>query len=103
MKFLFPFCIALVVASGLRAAEPAFTKDVAPILNKYCAACHNADDFEGKLSLESFDAAMKGGKQGAVITPGVGAQSRLIRVLTGAAKPTMPPEDNEAPKAEEVA
>src|SRR5690606_19402603 len=38
----------------------------------------------------------------AAITPGHGDLSRLVRVLTGQAKPAMPPEDNEAPKPEEI-
>ncbi|MBC8354243.1 MAG: hypothetical protein H8E66_19795 [Planctomycetes bacterium] len=89
-----------------RAAEPItpdYVKDVAPILKKYCAGCHNADDAEGKLSLESFVDLQKGGKHGAAIVPGQAESSRLIRVLTGAANPMMPPEDNEAPNEAELA
>ncbi|HTN76207.1 MAG TPA: c-type cytochrome domain-containing protein, partial [Pirellulaceae bacterium] len=99
-------CLLLLIlsTSSLEAADaPQYNRDVAPILTKYCTACHNADDKEGKLSLESFDAAMLGGANGAVITPRSGEQSRLIRVLNGAAKPVMPPKDNDAPTAAEVA
>lgn len=96
--------IAILLAAPLLAADtPDYNRDVAPILNKYCVACHNADDLEGKLALDSYAAAMKGGAKGAIITPNSGAQSRLIRVLTGEAKPLMPPEDNEAPQEAEIA
>lgn len=95
--FLFaPF--ALVRAEDL----PDYAQDIAPIFNKYCTACHNADDREGKLSLDSFDELNKGGKRGAAISAGHSDQSLLIRVLTGQAKPEMPPDDNEKPKPEEI-
>lgn len=96
----------LVFAFDADAADtqvPDYVKDVAPILTKYCAGCHNADDAEGKLSLESFVDLQKGGERGASVVPGQAASSRLIRVLTGAAEPAMPPEDNEAPSEAEIA
>src|SRR4051794_19688149 len=89
-----------IQASG--ADGPDFTKDVAPILTKYCTGCHNDTDREGKLSLQSYEALLKGGAKGGVVTPGQTELSRLIRVLTGAAKPSMPPEGEEAPKPAEI-
>src|SRR6267142_6805029 len=101
--------LLLIVTAGVlglmtraHAAEPNFGKDVAPILTKYCTGCHNDTDREGKLSLQSYDALLKGGAKGGVITPGQIELSRLVRVLTGAAKPQMPPEGEEAPKAAEI-
>ena len=82
---------------------PEFNSQIAPLLTKYCVACHNADDAEGGLNLETFQAMMKGGKGGAVLLPGRAELSRLIRVIEGEATPKMPPEGNEAPNAEEVA
>ncbi len=94
----------LAFAASVRADDaPDYTKDVAPILTKYCAGCHNADDAEGKLSVESYADLKKGGEHGAAIVPGQANTSRLIRLLTGEAEPKMPPEDNEAPTAEEIA
>lgn len=98
---------SILIAPSAGAAEqtaaPDFNKDVAPILRKYCAGCHNDQDREGKLSVDSFDALLKGGERGSAITPGNGDVSRLIRVLTGKAEPKMPPKDNEAPKPAEIA
>ena len=50
-------------ASATFAAEPSpdFTRDVAPILAKYCAGCHNSTDREGDLSVETFAELQKGG------------------------------------------
>src|SRR6478609_6801217 len=92
--------LVVSLATATCAADgPDFTKDVAPILTKYCTGCHNDTDREGKLSLQSYEAILKGGAKGGVITPGQVELSRLIRVLTSAAKPAMPPEGEEAPKA----
>lgn len=103
--------LAISLAVGLQfaninlaagAASPEFTKDVAPIFAKYCAGCHNADDFEGKLSLETFAGLQKGGDRGAAIVPGRADASLLIRVLTGEIEPSMPPEDNARPTEAEI-
>ncbi len=98
------FCISLGFLSGMVAAAelPDYAKDVAPLLTKYCGGCHNDTDREGKLSLASYDALLKGGAKGGIVTPGQPDLSRLIRVLTGQAEPKMPPEGEEAPKPAEI-
>jgi len=104
---LYSIAIAFVTfaseAKADDAATPDYVKDVAPILNKYCTACHSADEPEGKLSLESFVDLQKGGEHGASVVPGQATSSRMIRVLTGEAEPQMPPKDNEAPSDAEIA
>lgn len=103
----FSFVAVLLVALtsdayGADTQVPDYVKDVAPIFNKYCAGCHNPDEREGKLSLETFAELQKGGERGAAVVPGQAASSRLIRVLTGDAEPKMPPKDNEAPTDAEI-
>src|SRR5262245_6956905 len=93
--------IAWVSRSGA-ADSPDFTRDVVPVLTKYCTGCHNDTDREGKLSLQSYEAILKGGAKGGVVTPEQPELSRIVRVLTGAAKPAMPPEGEEAPKPAEI-
>lgn len=83
-------------------APPDYQRDVAPILAKYCAGCHNDEDREGDLSLQSFAGLKQGGEHGAVLVPGRAEASRLIRVLTGEIEPAMPPEDNPRPAAKEI-
>jgi hypothetical protein len=85
------------------AAPPDYARDVAPIFAKYCNSCHAGEEPEGKLVLESHAAAMKGGEHGAVIAPGKSGESRMIRMLSGELKPSMPPEDNERPTPAEIA
>jgi len=97
------FCLLLVPGASAADELPDYSKQVAPILKKYCAGCHNDEDREGKLSLESFAAMQRGGESGAALLPGDGKSSRLIRLVTGQVKPLMPPEDNERPTAAEIA
>ncbi len=107
MTRLIPFLFSVVfvcllplhACSAGEAESPEYSQ-VASILRKYCASCHNDDDRESGLSLDSYGAMLQGGKRGAVITPRRGDLSRLVRVLTGQSKPAMPPDDNKPPKPE---
>ncbi|RMG41315.1 MAG: hypothetical protein D6725_01600 [Planctomycetota bacterium] len=80
-------------------APPQFAADVLPVLRKYCAGCHNDEDREGDLSLESYASLRQGSPKGPVVLPGDPANSRLLRVLTGQAEPQMPPEGEPRPDA----
>lgn len=84
------------------ASPPDYSRDIAPILAKYCAGCHNGADHEGELSMESFADLQKGGEKGAVIVPGRADASLMIRALTGEIEPAMPPEDQAQPSEKEV-
>ena len=97
-------CLIQMLVAGVAGAveAPDYVNDVAPLLTKYCAGCHNDTDREGKLSLASYDALLKGGAKGGIVTPGQPDLSRMIRVLTGRAEPKMPPEGEEAPKPAEL-
>lgn len=86
---------------GADGPAPDYEKQVAPLLKKYCAGCHNGSDLEGKLSLETFADLQKGGEHGVAVLAGDPASSRLIRVLTGS-EPTMPPEGEPQPTAAEI-
>ena len=87
---------ALAAAAPARGADdppaPDYAARVAPILKKYCAGCHNDEDREGKFSLETYAAMQKGAAHGPAFLPGDAAGSLMVRLLTGAAKPVMPPE-----------
>ncbi len=87
-----------------QAAEPVdFERDIAPIFRQYCVGCHNSTEPEKGLILEHYDAVLAGGEGGAVLVAGKSDQSRLVLMLEGKLEPAMPPPDNEAPSAEQIA
>ncbi|QDT43770.1 translocation protein TolB [Gimesia alba] len=83
-------------ADSLQAAETQidYSKQIAPLFRKYCEGCHSVDDAEGKFAIDSYAGLLKGGKHGPAVLPGDSKSSRLIRMITGEAKPVMPPEDS---------
>lgn len=103
-----PLLIALSIgglpgSSAIASDVPDFERDVAPLLTKYCAGCHNDTDREGELSLESFASLQLGTPDGPALLPGDAANSRIILALTGAVEPAMPPEGEPRPSDEELA
>jgi WD40 repeat protein len=81
---------AVTMQTTHAASTSAFNADIAPILQKNCLACHSSAAKMGGFVMESYDLLMKGGKDGAVIVPGKGEQSRLIQMLEGKVQPRMP-------------
>jgi hypothetical protein len=92
----------LCLAAFAAADETDFEHDVAPLLVRHCAGCHNAADPAGELDLTSPAAARKGGESGSpAIVPGRPDQSYLVERLRAA---EMPPEGKGTPlAADEVA
>ena len=88
-------------ASFAWAASPDFAKDVAPILNKYCVGCHNADEAEAELRLDSFAALIEGGENGSAIDSKQPESSLLLKRLMDAENP-MPPEGEPRPEKSEL-
>lgn len=96
--------LALLGADSLRGADSVdYSKDVFPIFEKYCIACHTADEASGGFVMQSFESMMSGGETGAAITPGVPSSSRLFLMASGRLEPVMPPDDAEGPNEEELA
>ena len=104
---LLPSLLALPDTTPTRAEEPTTGEQafapVMQVLKRYCVGCHNADEAGGGLRLDSYSALLKGSTRGSVITPTRGDLSRLIRVVSGQAKPAMPPADEPQPTAAEIA
>jgi len=90
MKFLNTLFLA-ILAVPVSGETVDFHRDIAPILREYCVGCHNNDDLEGDLSVETFQLLMKGGENGTSIKAGDRAESLLAKVITKQAKPYMPP------------
>jgi hypothetical protein len=87
------------------ASEVSYTKDVAPILDKLCVSCHNADDeHPSELYMDSYDALMKGGKHGKAIQPGNSKESLLSQKMTDEPPfgKKMPPSKRRMPTPEQI-
>lgn len=80
-----------------------YNQQIAPILKQYCLGCHNADDREGDLSLESYADIQKANNNGPIVLAGQPDSSRIVRSLVGQTEPVMPPEDNPKPTKNEIA
>jgi len=82
--------------NAVQRSEPVlFEKDILPILQRSCLACHSASARQGDLVLETPDAMRKGGDAGPAILPGRGAESLLLKVAAHQDEPVMPPAGND--------
>jgi hypothetical protein len=82
--------LGAVAACGIAQAAD-FAKDIAPIFEKRCLACHGAAVQTSGLRLDRREEALAGGYSGKAILPGDPDGSKLIRLVSGAAKVVMPP------------
>ena len=93
---------SLSCLSGAQEAEksPApvnFEEHVFPIFRQHCLQCHNANDAEAGLALDSFGALMEGSGSGDVVAEGDSGSSRLYLVMTHDEEPAMPPDQDPIP------
>ena len=82
----------LLRAQAPAPAAPAITlnKDIQPLLESTCLACHGDSVQLSKLDLRTRDSALKGGAHGPAIVPGNAKQSQLYRRVAGIDIPAMP-------------
>ncbi len=83
------------VALDAPAREPRLYADVIrPILEERCVSCHGQEKVKGSLRLDSLAALLKGGEDGAVVTPGNPRDSPLLArtLLPAGDDDHMPPE-----------
>jgi mono/diheme cytochrome c family protein len=108
--------IALAAAFGLAAAvsaadatgqlPPASTKqgvtyatDIKSVFDQSCVKCHSGDKPKARLKLDSLESALKGSKDGKVITAGDSANSLIVKSVahtTADHDSWMPPDHNKA-------
>ena len=77
-----------------------FARDVRPILQEHCIACHGPDKQKSGYRLDAREAAMQGGDSGgAAILVGKSADSPLIHFVSGLdADKLMPPKKSDKPR-----
>ena len=74
----------LLMASVSAQSNPDFGRDVQPILQARCVACHGSKVQMHHLRLDRRADALKGGESGVpAVVPGNSAQSLLVRYVSG--------------------
>jgi uncharacterized membrane protein len=87
-------------------AALSFSKDVAPVIEKFCTTCHSSEeDHPSELFMDSYESLMKGGKHGKAIVPGNSKESLLAQKLSDTPPfgKMMPPPRKPRPTPEQVA
>lgn len=83
------YLLALAASNPLQAAAVTYD-DVSPILQARCITCHASTAAPLSLSLDNYDALIKGSSRGPVVNSGAPADSEPIRRIRGTSKPRMP-------------
>jgi hypothetical protein len=86
--------------------DVSFSKDVAPILDKFCVTCHSAEeDHPSALFMDTYESLMKGGKHGKAIVPGNSKESLFTQKMSDEPPfgKVMPPPRKPRPTPEQVA
>jgi hypothetical protein len=105
LKRLFSAAALVCLAAPALAADPPpdYSKEVAPLLTKYCGGCHKTDEPEGKFSVATWKELQKGGEHGPAFLAGDSGSSRMIRLMTATGDQKMPPEGEKQPSQAEIA
>ncbi len=68
-----------------------YSRQILPLFKTQCLGCHSGATPPSGYSMETRDKLIAGGRRGAALTVGKGAESNLVRYMTGELKPKMPP------------
>ena len=81
-----------------------FQRDVLPVLEKHCLACHGAEEQESDLRLDQRASLLKGGFSGEpAIVPGDAAASLMMKLIgDGVDGLYMPPESDPLPEKDQA-
>jgi hypothetical protein len=96
----------MFLTAPLQAAGPDYARDIKPLLQTKCYACHGAVRQKAGLRLDAGQLILKGGKRGEVVVPGKPDRSILLTMISphGGERAEMPPEgEGEALTEKEIA
>src|SRR5260221_13171127 len=79
------------LAHSLHAAETSGTPEAMRLLKSNCFSCHNDQKKKGGLVMTSRDILLKGGDNGPALDLHAPQKTALLKSLTAAAYPHMPP------------
>ncbi len=100
LAFVPSLSFSLAVLGAGAQEKVTFADHVLPLVEQHCAKCHNPDKKKGDLDLSSHGGVMRGGGTGPVVVAGNPDSSKLVKVLTHAEEPTMPPNKPPLPEKE---
>ena len=88
--------IAILAGGGVAAAPPpaqppSYARDIAPLFQRWCLACHAGDEAHADLWLDSYAGVMGGGDAGPVVVAGKPDASLLVAKVERRHRPSMPP------------
>ncbi len=86
--------------AGAQIAPIDFAHTVAPLLKKHCAECHAGDQKNGGFSINTREEMIEGSENGAMVTVGQSAASKLLTLVTSEGDERMPPEGDGLTPAE---
>jgi mono/diheme cytochrome c family protein len=84
---------------GAPPSNPTYDANIAPLFASGCTACHNATTLAGGMDLSNYAGVMKGGEDGAVVTPGDSANSTLVKIQSAKHFMNLSPEQLDLVKA----
>ena len=89
--FLLNFAVAALFSSAAQAQDSpvSFQRQITPILERRCHACHQPANAGGQLNLTSYSQLRKGGKQGSILVPEKPEDSLMVKMISGTS-PRMP-------------
>jgi len=101
-SWIFVCLVALLLLFGSTPkstlAEVDYLREVKPILQKHCYACHGVLKQQSNLRLDTVASMRRGGESGElIVVPRHPNESLLYQVVTGAADFRMPPENEGSP------
>ena len=101
LRFI-PVWLAASLFVGIANADdntPRFETHIAPLFQKHCVKCHNADQTKAELDLSSAVGVFRGGESGPIIEPGKPDESYLFELVH---EHLMPPEDEPPLTAKQI-
>jgi hypothetical protein len=58
-----------------------YTEIIAPILERRCVSCHNAEKSKGYYRMDTYELLVKGGLEGEGLEPGSAAESHIVKLI----------------------
>jgi WD40 repeat protein len=94
--------LACVPAAAFAQQPPGYSRDVKPLLARYCLECHSGERAKAGLDLETFKGLSEGSRNGPVLVPGKPDESPFVLAVEGKKQPAMPPKKARQPRPKDV-